>query len=258
MILRLIYCFGKFPERLEIKIPVANWSGAYIVTTIAVIDDEQDIRELVELHLKRAGFDTVSFENGSDFFRWLSPGNEPALCILDIMLPDMQGTDICVRIRESEDIPDLPVIMLTALGHEADKVAGLEMGADDYVTKPFSPRELTARVRAVLRRHESAERRGNIIVCGAVEMDTETFRLKVNGELKELTSTEFRILRILLEGRGKVFSRTELLSLLWGGEKFVFERTVDVHIRNIREKLGSASEIVQNVRGIGYRAEETV
>lgn len=153
---------------------------------------------------------------------------------------------------------DLPVIMLTALGHEADKVAGLEMGADDYVTKPFSPRELTARVRAVLRRHESAERRGNIIVCGAVEMDTETFRLKVNGELKELTSTEFRILRILLEGRGKVFSRTELLSLLWGGEKFVFERTVDVHIRNIREKLGSASEIVQNVRGIGYRAEETV
>lgn len=220
---------------------------------IVVVDDEDDIRELVELHLKRAGFQTVSFENGNAFFQWLSPNKTPALCILDIMLPDIQGTDICRRLRASENFPDLPVIMLTALGHEIDRVTGLELGADDYVTKPFSPRELVARVRAVLRRHNPLQEKSRRIHYGPLEMDTETFQLKVNGEVKELTSTEFKILRILLEGKGKVFSRTGLLNILWGGEKFVFERTVDVHIRNIREKLGEASILVQNVRGVGYR-----
>jgi DNA-binding response OmpR family regulator len=223
---------------------------------VAVIDDEQDIRDLVELHLKRAGYSTVCFENGSDFFSWLSAGNKPSLCILDIMLPDMQGTDICRRIRSSEELSTLPVIMLTALGHEADRVTGLELGADDYVTKPFSPRELTARVRAVLRRQRTASAESSRLFCGAVEMDAEAFSLKVNGKNTQLTSTEFRILRILLEGKGKVFSRSKLLRILWGGEKFVFERTIDVHIRNIREKLGSASEILQNVRGVGYRVGE--
>ncbi len=223
---------------------------------VVIIDDEQDIRELVELHLKRAGFSTVCFENGGDFFNWLSAGNEPSVCILDIMLPDMQGTDICRRIRSSQQLSTLPVIMLTALGHETDRVAGLELGADDYVTKPFSPRELTARVRAVLRRQRAASENSRLL-CGAVEMDTEAFRVKVNGKNTQLTSTEFRILRILLEGNGRVFSRSKLLRILWGGEKFVFERTIDVHIRNIREKLGSASNIIQNVRGVGYRAGES-
>ena len=222
---------------------------------IAVVDDESDIRELVELHLRRAGFDTASFESGTEFFSWLSSGKEPSLCILDIMLPDMQGTDICRKIRASDMHPFLPVIMLTALGHETDRVTGLELGADDYVTKPFSPRELVARVRAVLRRHRPSEKE-SIIRCGSLEMDTGMFRLKVNGEKRDLTSTEFKILRILLEGKGKVFSRSKLLDILWGGEKFVFERTIDVHIRNIRNKLGAASVIIQNVRGIGYRAED--
>ncbi len=225
---------------------------------IAVVDDEADIRELVELHLKRAGFATESFENGSDFFHWLSLKNKPALCILDVMLPDMQGTDICRQIRASDGYADLPVIMLTALGHEADRVTGLELGADDYVTKPFSPRELVARVRAVLRRHSSVQavEQNNVIKYGPMEMDTGAFRLRVSGENVELTSTEFKILRMLLEGRGRVFSRTKLLDILWGGEKFVFERTIDVHIRNIREKLGIASDLIQNVRGVGYRACE--
>lgn len=223
---------------------------------IAVVDDEIDIRELVELHLTRAGYATVSFENGNDFFKWLSLNKAPALCILDIMLPDMQGTDICRQIRASKKLYALPVVMLTALGHEIDRVTGLELGADDYVTKPFSPRELVARVRAVLRRHRP-EKTGNIITgYGSLKMNTESFRLRLNGENVELTSTEFKLLKILLEGRGKVFSRTELLNILWGGEKFVFERTIDVHIRNLREKLGSVAEIIQNVRGIGYRAVE--
>lgn len=225
-------------------------------TLIVVVDDEADIRELVELHLKRAGFSTVSFENGTDFFEWLSLEKTPALCVLDIMLPDMQGTDICRKIRASDRYADLPVIMLTALGHETDRVTGLELGADDYVTKPFSPRELVARVRAVLRRHKSVQSQNIIVRYGPIEMDTETFRLKVNGENRELTSTEFKILKILLEGNGKVFSRSKLLNILWGGEKFVFERTIDVHIRNIREKLGTAAGLIQNVRGVGYRAGE--
>lgn len=221
---------------------------------IIVVDDEEDIRELVKLHLERAGFQTLSFGNGNDLLRWLSANKAPALCILDVMLPDIQGTDICRQIRASDNFADLPVIMLTALGHEIDRVTGLELGADDYVTKPFSPRELVARVRAVLRRHSPVRETNSMIHYGPLEMNTETFRLKVNGEFKELTSTEFKILRILLEGKGKVFSRAALLNFLWGGEKFVFERTVDVHIRNIREKLGEASSLIQNVRGVGYRA----
>lgn len=223
---------------------------------IAIVDDEEDIRNLVELHLNRAGFQTESFENGTEFFKWLSPHTKPTLCILDIMLPDMQGTDICRELRNTKGYKDIPVIMLTALGHETDKVTGLELGADDYVTKPFSPRELVARVRAVLRRMTSAQKQNATIHHGPIEMDTEAFRLKVNGECRELTSTEFKILRILVEGNGKVFSRSGLLDILWGGEKFVFERTIDVHIRNIREKLGSASPLIQNVRGVGYRVRE--
>ncbi len=222
---------------------------------VVIVDDEDDIRELVELHLKRAGYSTVSFENGTDFFNWLSLDKTPSLCILDIMLPDMQGTDICIQLRKSDNFSDVPVIMLSALGDEIDKVTGLELGADDYVTKPFSPRELIARVRSVLRRHIPKQKSKSVIQYGPIEMDTETFRLKVNGNNTDMTSTEFTILRILLEGRGKVFSRAKLLNILWGGEKFVFERTIDVHIRNIREKLGTSSSIIQNVRGIGYRAE---
>ena len=225
---------------------------------VAVVDDEQDIRELLELHLRRAGYDTVSFEDGNNFLRWLEEGGSPSLCVLDIMLPDLQGTDICRRMRLSEAHWSTPVIMLTALDHETDRVTGLELGADDYVTKPFSPRELVARVRAVLRRVSVSEvkERGSIVTLGPIEMNGDTYTVKVNGEDVDLTTTEFRILSYLIENPGKVFSRSKLLDLLWGGEKFVFERTIDVHIRHIREKLGNASSMVQNVRGIGYRIGE--
>ncbi len=225
---------------------------------VAVVDDEQDIRGLLELHLKRAGYDTVSFEDGKKFLRWLEDGGSPSLCVLDIMLPDLQGTDICRRMRLSETHCSTPVIMLTALDHETDRVTGLELGADEYVTKPFSPRELVARVRAVLRRVSApeAKERGSMITLGPIEMSGETYTVKVSGEEVDLTITEFRILSFLLENPGKVFSRSKLLDLLWGGEKFVFERTIDVHIRHIREKLGNASSMVQNVRGIGYRIGE--
>jgi len=227
---------------------------------IAVVDDEKDIRELVELHLHRAGYTSESFETGTDFLHWLSLGGTPCLCILDIMLPDMQGTDICRELRASKNHRAVPVIMLTALDHETDRVTGLELGADDYITKPFSPREMVARVRAVLRRASEerfVETQNTLISCGPVELNTDSFEMKVNGVPVELTSTEFRILRILMEGKGRVFSRSQLLDMLWGGEKFVFERTIDVHMLHIREKLGNASGILRNVRGIGYRLGET-
>ena len=227
---------------------------------IAVVDDEVDIRELVELHLKHAGYTTAAFENGSDFLRWMDLGGEPLLCVLDVMLPDIQGTDLCRRLRNSGKTSAVPVIMLTALGHETDRVTGLELGADDYVTKPFSPRELVARVRAVLRRITRASDSSgssSLLSCGAIEIDTDTFTVRVKGKRKDLTSTEFRILALLMEGKGKVLSRLKLLDLLWGGEKFVFERTIDVHIRHIREKLGEASSLIRNVRGVGYRIGET-
>ena len=207
------------------------------------------------MHLNKSGYKTVSFENATDFFIWLSPKNTPMLCILDIMLPDMQGTEICNRLRKSDSYSNLPVIMLSALGDETNKINGLDLGADDYVTKPFSPKELIARVKAVLRRQTRVHQNSEIIIYGSIELNTETFRLKVNGKNIEMTSTEFSILKILLEGKGKVFSRAKLLNILWGREKFVFERTIDVHIRNIREKLGEASKLIQNVRGIGYRAD---
>ncbi len=223
--------------------------------TIAVVDDEGDIRELVQLHLERAGFKTASFENGDDFIKWMDGGGSPLLCVLDVMLPDVQGTDICRRLRNSREHSDVPIIMLTALDHETDRVTGLELGADDYVTKPFSPRELVARVRAVLRRvsADGREEGRAVLTHGPLEMNGETYVARVSGRQIDLTSTEFRILSILLENRGKVFSRSRLLDLLWGGEKFVFERTIDVHIRHIREKLGEAASLVENVRGVGYR-----
>ena len=209
------------------------------------------------MHLKKSGYETISFENATDFFIWLSPENTPILCILDIMLPDMQGTDICNKLRNSTNYANLPIIMLSALGHETDKIKGLELGADDYVTKPFSPRELIARVRAVLRRQTRVQLENSIIQSGPIQMDTETFKLTVHGKKVDVTSTEFNILRILLEGKGKVFSRAKLLNILWGGEKFVFERTIDVHIKNIREKLGDTSKLIQNVRGVGYRVDNS-
>ncbi len=226
---------------------------------IAVVDDEADIRDLVDLHLQRAGFSVVSFEKGNDFLSWLNSGNSPSLCVLDVMLPDLQGTDICRQLRNSAEHSGIPVIMLTALDHETDRVTGLELGADDYVTKPFSPRELVARVRAVLRRvsgDDSKQDATETVSFGAVEMDPETYIVTVGGRRIDLTSTEFRILYFMANSPGRVFSRSRILDHLWGGEKFVFERTVDVHIRHIREKLGEAAEMVQNVRGIGYRVGE--
>ena len=222
---------------------------------IAVIDDEPDILDLVVLHCKKAGYQTESFLEVDSFFKFLEK-KTPDLIILDLMLPDTDGLEVCKQLRRKEKYAFIPIIMLTAKAEETDKIVGLELGADDYITKPFSPRELIARIRAVLRRHNLKEKEGIIKVNDVLEIDLEKYEVTVTGKMIELTTTEFKILRLLLSRRGRVFSRDEILDYLWGHEKTVIDRTVDVHIRHLREKLGSASGFIKNIRGIGYKFKE--
>jgi two-component system phosphate regulon response regulator PhoB/two-component system alkaline phosphatase synthesis response regulator PhoP len=219
--------------------------------TIWVVDDEEDIVRLVCIHLQRAGFSPQGFHDGASFLKALER-SLPSLVILDLMLPDMDGLDICRRIKEDKRYSLIPVIMLTARVREGDKVEGLGIGADDYVTKPFSPRELVARVKAVLRRAGASEppvlRVGEDLV-----IDTERFEVTVGGLPVALTAVEFRILHLLAANSGRVFSRQRILDHLWGNEKAVLDRTVDVHIKNLRDKLGVAGGVIKNVRGVGYK-----
>ena len=222
---------------------------------IALVDDEPDILELVSLHLKKAGFEAKGFEDADTFYQFIET-HTPDLIILDLMLPDMDGLEICKYLKRKETFSSIPIIMLTAKGEETDKILGLELGADDYVTKPFSPKELVARVKAVLRRQVQKEETKKIEIGGMVEIDLEKYDVKVKGKKIELTSTEFRILQLLASRKGLVFTRDNILDYLWGHEKAVIDRTVDVHIRHLREKLGKAAHFIKNLRGIGYKLEE--
>ena len=221
---------------------------------IAVIDDEPDILELVSLHLTKANFKVKGFLNAESFFKFLS-SKIPDLIILDLMLPDADGIEICKYLKSSQNFSSIPIIMLTARASETDKVLGLELGADDYVTKPFSPRELVARVKAVLRRktQDSGEK---IKIGDILLIDLNKFQVFVENKKIDLTPTEFRILKILATKKGWVFTRDQILDHLWGQEKAVLDRTIDVHIKNLREKLGEAAKFIKNVRGIGYKIEE--
>jgi DNA-binding response OmpR family regulator len=222
---------------------------------IAVVDDEPDILELVALHLKKAGFSVRTFPDAGQFQRALVK-SVPDLVILDLMLPDADGIDVCKDLKADQRAARVPVVMLTARGDELDRVLGLEIGADDYVTKPFSPKELVARVKAVLRRSER-RRAGNVIELPQdVAIDTNRFEVTVGGIKADLTTTEFRVLSILAERPGWVFSRNEILNRLWGDEKAVIDRTVDVHVTNLRKKLGKAGRLIQNVRGVGYKLRD--
>lgn len=220
----------------------------------AIVDDEEDIRELVSVNLKKAGYKTKEYPDGKAFLRSLEK-TIPDVVILDLMMPGLDGIEVCRSLRSDERHKELPVIMLTAKVEEADKVLGLEMGADDYMTKPFSPRELTARVKAVLRRRKPQEEE-TVSSFGDIIIDANRHEVTVKGKTAPLTSTEFKILRILSSKRGWVFSREQILDSLWGNEKTVVDRTIDVHIKHLREKLGSAGKMIINVRGAGYKIEE--
>jgi len=225
------------------------------VARIAIVEDEPDIAELISLHLKKAGFQTAVFHNGESFTVHLKR-HTPDLAILDLMLPDADGMDLCKALRKQERFAALPILILTAKGEETDKVLGLELGADDYVTKPFSPRELVARVKALLRRRQEAPVEETLTVAGIFTLHPGRHAVTVSGKAVELTATEFKLLALLASRKGWVFSRDQLLDHLWGSGKAVVDRTVDVHIKNLREKLGIAGKLIKNVRGVGYKLEE--
>jgi len=221
---------------------------------IAIIEDQKEIRELVAHNLAKFNFIVHKFSFGSEFLRYLEQKNYPDLIILDIMLPDWDGFELLKFLKSDERYKNIPVIMLTARAEEADRVLGLEMGADDYVTKPFSPRELVARVKSVLRRYEKTPT--EVITFGEdllIYLDSNQVFLK--GKELKLTATEFKILSLLASRPGKIFSREEILSQLWGLEKDTLERTVDAHISNLRKKLGELGAYIKNVRGLGYKIE---
>jgi len=221
---------------------------------IAALDDEADILELLKVNLQKAGYRFEGFQEAEDLFRYLAR-ERPSLILLDLMLPDTDGLEVCRQIRRSDSLAGVPVIMLTARGDESDKVIGLELGADDYVTKPFSVKELVARIHAVLRRPPGGEA-GPRIAVGTLVIDLEKFEVTAGGAKVELTATEFKILQLLASRKGRVFSRDQILDFLWGSEKAVIDRTVDVHIRNLREKLGESASLIKNIRGVGYKLEE--
>jgi two-component system phosphate regulon response regulator PhoB/two-component system alkaline phosphatase synthesis response regulator PhoP len=221
---------------------------------IAIVDDEPDILQLLTLQLKKNGFRPVGFEKAAGFYDFLKE-KMPDLVLLDLMLPDVDGIEICRYLKGQPQTAALPVIMLTARAEEFDKVLGLEIGADDYVTKPFSARELIARIRAVLRRSQATLTENILTITAGLTIDLQKYEVRANGQLLTLTATEFNILKILAMKPGHVFSREHLLEQLWGEDKIVVNRTIDVHIKNLREKLGEFGTLIRNLRGIGYKLE---
>lgn len=222
---------------------------------ILVVDDEPHILELVRFNLEAGGFKVLEAVDGQKAIE-LAQTEKPDLILLDLMLPGIDGLEVCRILRQQKTTREIPIIMLTAKSEEIDKVLGLEMGADDYITKPFSPRELTARVKAVLRRSSGSEKNENNIRIGNLVMDIEKHEVLVDGKKQEFTPKEFDLLKLLASNPGKVFSREYLLENIWGYDYLGDTRTVDVHIRHLRQKVEKDSEkpvYIETVRGIGYK-----
>ena len=223
---------------------------------IFVVEDEPDILDLIDIHLTKAGYDVQKFPEAAPMLKQLHH-QLADLIVLDLMLPDHDGVDVCKALKKNPQYTDIPIIMVTAKTDEFDVVLGLELGADDYIKKPFSPRELVTRVKVILRRykHAASAPSKKLVLGDILSIDPEKFEVLVKNEKVHLTSTEFLILKILAEKQGWVFSREKILDLLWGDEKDVFDRTVDVHIKNLRDKLGTAGKLIKNIRGVGYKLE---
>jgi len=225
---------------------------------ILVVDDEADLVKLVSYNLKKEGFIVDSASDGENALTKIRKGKYDLL-ILDLMLPGIQGIELCRILRNDPKQSSLPIIMLTARGEEVDRILGLEMGADDYMTKPFSPRELIARVKAVLRRATEKPVHEKILKTGDIEIDRERYTVSIKGRPVKLSATEFKLLLFLAERRGKVFSRGQLLDAIWRDEAFVEPRTVDVHIRRLRaniEEDPAHPGYIKTMRGIGYLFNE--
>jgi len=222
---------------------------------VLVVDDEPDLLELVRFHLAQAGFEVETARDGRQGIEAMRR-RRPSLVVLDWMLPDLPGTEVCRQVRSDPQLRDLPILLLTAKAEEVDRVVGFELGADDYVTKPFSPRELALRVQAILRRSSGERVESGLLERGTLVLDGERHRCTVAGDEIALTAKEFRLLEALMSRPGRVLSRQRLLDEVWGSDITVTERTIDTHLKRLREKLGAAGDQIETVRGIGYRFAE--
>ncbi|HUP35194.1 MAG TPA: response regulator transcription factor [Candidatus Limnocylindria bacterium] len=231
-------------------------SGPVRGARVLVVEDEPDVAEMIRYNLGKEGYDVRVVGNGTDALRQVKDAR-PDVILLDIMVPHLNGWEICRRLKQDRETLAIPIIMVTGRAEEGDKVLGFEMGADDYVTKPFSPRELLARVRAVSRRGRPGDDTGGQpLRAGDLEIDRQRFEVKMKGRLVELTRKEFDLLASLVRSPGRVFGRDELLDLVWGQDGFVEPRTVDVHVARLRAKFTAARApvpAIETVRGVGYR-----
>ncbi len=224
--------------------------------TVLIVEDETDILHLIEWHLKAEGYTVLTARSG---IKGLDQATEqcPDLIVLDLMLPGMDGLEICKALKRNPKTENIPIIMLTAKGEEVDRIVGLELGADDYMVKPFSPRELTLRVRAILRRFDKEMPEGAKVQYKDLSIDLDSYRVWIENTEITLTVTEFNLLLELLQNRGRVRTRDQLLDRVWGYQFDGYARTVDTHIRRLRQKLGEEyAEAIETVRGIGYRFKE--
>lgn len=222
--------------------------------TILVVDDEVAIRELIAFNLEKAGYNVIQAADGGQAVALAN--SQISLVVLDLMLPLIDGFEVCRRLKSNKQTASLPIIMLTAKDEEIDKILGLELGADDYLTKPFSPRELVARVKAVLRRSNQECLPESELIVGNIKINFSSYEIFLKNELLELTPKEYELLKLFLTNIGKAYSREELLDKIWGYEYYGDTRTVDVHIRHLRAKLAAdarAVEAIETVRGVGYR-----
>lgn len=223
--------------------------------SILVVEDDKDIAELIAYNLKSAGFQVSIALDGKSSLRLIKE-KSPDLIILDLMLPDMDGIDVCKYLRSNEPSKNIPVVMVTAKEEEIDRVLGFELGADDYIVKPFSPRELVLRIKAILRRLKPPMKE-KIIRIEGLTLDVGRHLVTAGEEEIHLTATEFKLLLELMKNRGRVQTREALLNKVWGYTFEGYERTVDTHVRRLRKKLGASSELIETVRGVGYKARET-
>jgi two-component system phosphate regulon response regulator PhoB len=222
---------------------------------ILIVDDEADVIDMLVMNLRGAGFQVMTAGDGATALT-KARNDSPSLIILDLMLPKMSGTEVCKVLKGDVATRHIPVIMLTAKAEEVDKIVGLELGADDYVTKPFSPRELMLRVNRSLRRGKEKTPGVEKLTIGELMLDHTRHEVQVRGRPVELTATEFRLLALLMERRGRVQGRDSLLNDVWGYESVIDTRTVDTHVRRLREKLGPLASYIETLRGVGYRISE--
>ena len=222
---------------------------------ILIVEDENDVVDLLTLNLRKAGGFLISKAGDGATGLTKARAEKPDFIILDLMLPKIPGLEVCKILKSEAATRHIPILMLTARAEEIDRVVGLECGADDYVTKPFSPREIVLRIKAILRRG-ATEEADDRLSAGPITIDPARHEVLVNGKRVELTSLEFKLLRTLMQRRGRVQERDRLLNEVWGYESGIDTRTVDTHVRRLREKLGRAGEVVETVRGFGYRVRE--